>query len=379
MLSRGSDMTLLAHRGSYKTTCLTLVMAIHLITRPRENMLFLRKTDRDSQEVLRQVQQILATPAMQTLSAALWGRPVGIRRATLSGLTTDVYAAPRGAAQLTALGCGSTLTGRHGEMIFTDDIVNLRDRLSWTEREHTRQVYMELQNVRTPGGRIVNIGTPWHPEDALSLMPAPWRWDCHRTKLLSPAELDSLRRSMSPSLFAANYELQHIAREDALLDTSPVFCREMEVDDLMRDSMAHLDAAYGGEDYTALTIGRETPLGWLFYGRLWQRHVQDVLPEVEALTRRFLAAPLYVETNGDKGYLARELRNRGVAVRPYREGMNKHLKIATHLRQNWSRMVFHPETDRAYLAQIMDYTENAPHDDAPDSAASLCRILAHRR
>jgi hypothetical protein len=35
-------------------------------------------------------------------------------------------------------------------------------------------------------------------------------------------------------------------------------------------------------------------------------------------------------------------------------------------------------TDLAYIDQILDYTEQADHDDAPDSAACVCRILDRR-
>ena len=31
-------------------------------------------------------------------------------------------------------------------------------------------------------------------------------------------------------------------------------------------------------------------------------------------------------------------------------------------------------TDQDYINQIMDYTEDAEHDDAPDSASCICRI-----
>ena len=45
------------------------------------------------------------------------------------------------------MGVNASLTGKHFERIFTDDIVNLKDRISHAEREHTKLVYMELQNV----------------------------------------------------------------------------------------------------------------------------------------------------------------------------------------------------------------------------------------
>lgn len=43
-----TDQTLLAHRGSYKTTDLSLFLAIHTVVCPNENVIFFRKTDRKS-------------------------------------------------------------------------------------------------------------------------------------------------------------------------------------------------------------------------------------------------------------------------------------------------------------------------------------------
>lgn len=42
-------------------------------------------------------------------------------------------------------------------------------------------------------------------------MPGRHVYDCHTTGLLTEAQLDRLRAAMPPSLFAANYELRHIA------------------------------------------------------------------------------------------------------------------------------------------------------------------------
>ena len=51
------------------------------------------------------------------------------------------------------------------------------------------------------------------------------------------------------------------------------------------------------------------------------------------------------------------------------------IKISTHLRKWWPRVAFMEGTDTDYINQILGYTENAEHDDAPDSAACVCRIL----
>ncbi|MBO4471915.1 MAG: hypothetical protein J5841_09175, partial [Clostridia bacterium] len=62
----------------------------------------------------------------------------------------------------------------------------------------------------------------------------------------------------------------------------------------------------------------------------------------------------------------------------YTETQNKAVKIATFLRKWWPRIVFLRGTDQEYINQIMDYTENAEHDDAPDSAACVCRYWDER-
>ena len=39
------DQTLLAHRGSYKTTCLSIAIALMIVRFPKQKILFFRKTD----------------------------------------------------------------------------------------------------------------------------------------------------------------------------------------------------------------------------------------------------------------------------------------------------------------------------------------------
>jgi len=81
---------------------------------------------------------------------------------------------------------------------------------------------------------------------------------------LSNEQLDKLRASMSPSMFAANYELKHIAAENAFFTTPPGFTDDITV---LRDGISHVDAAYGGEDYTAFTCGKGGRTSSLSEGR----------------------------------------------------------------------------------------------------------------
>lgn len=375
MVSGTEDMTLQAHRGSYKTTCLCVAIALMMIRYRDKNIIFLRKTDSDVSEVVKNVYRILCSDILQDIYRALTGGKLDIVKSTGTEITTSAYCAPRGASQLLGIGIGGSLTGKHADIVITDDIINLRDRLSAADREKTKAVYMELQNVRNPGGRIINTGTPWHREDAFTLMPEPERYDCYQTGMLDAAKLEQLRSSMAPSLFAANYELKHIATENALFATSPG-----RTEDITRlyDGIAHVDAAYGGEDGTAFTCGCRRGDTLYLYGRLWHRHVDTVMDVIASECKRLRCEPLYCETNGDKGFFGREIRKKGIITRMYAERENKYYKISTFLRKWWGNVVFVAGTDPEYIAQIMDYTEDAAHDDAPDSAACVCRILDRR-
>lgn len=102
------------------------------------------------------------------------------------------------------------------------------------------------------------------------------------------------------------------------------------------------------------------------------------MDEVQAECRRFCCGPVYCERNADRGYLARELRRRGIPASGYTERENKFIKIGTYLRKWWNHIVLVRGTDPAYLTEILDYTQEAAHDDAPDSAASACRLLDRR-
>ena len=379
MIDGDGDMTLLAHRGSYKTTCLSIALAIVVATDPMRNLIFMRKSEDDVKEIIGQVRKIIQSEPFRYLTGKAYGEdygPVTLKQASSTSITTDVYAAAKGAAQLLGIGTSGSITGKHADIVITDDIVNTDDRVSKAERERIIRVYDELQNIRNPGGRIINTGTPWHPEDAISKrMPNVQRFDCYTTGLLSPEKIEQLRQSMEPSLFAANYELRHIASGAALFGTTPARTDDPSA---LYDGIAHIDAAYGGEDYTAFTCARREGDTIYLYGKLWQKHVDTCMNAILADCDRLRCQPIHVENNADKGYLFRELRKQGYTARTYHETMNKHYKISTFLRKWWRNIVVLEGTDPAYISQIHDYTEEADHDDAPDSAACVCRILDRR-
>jgi hypothetical protein len=293
---------------------------------------------------------------------------------TSGSITLNNYGAARGAAQLLGIGTVGSLTGKHADCVITDDIVNKDDRVSQAERERIKLVYQELQNIRNRGGIIINTGTPWHKDDAFTLMPNPEKYDCYTTGLLSEAQIDALKRSMSPSLFAANYELRHIASDDVLF-TNPQTGADPS---LVEQGIGHIDAAYHGEDYTAYTVVKVHDGKYYVFGKIWRKHIDDVLDNILTIHHGLNAGKIYCEENGDKGYLGRDLRKRGERVVIYGEHMNKYLKITSYLKFEWENVIFVKGTDPEYVSQICDFNDNAEHDDAPDSLASLIRIIPNK-
>lgn len=195
MLLTQEDMTLQAHRGSFKTTCLSVVISIDLGIAGDKTIMFLRKTEGDVVEVIGQVSKIIQSEFYQGWYMALTGKPLKIVHENQLSITTDAYCAPRGAEQLLGIGITGSLTGKHADIIFTDDIINMKDRISQAERDRTKIMYQELQNVKNRDGWIINTGTPWHPEDAFILMPKAERYDCYQTGLISKEKLEKIRQS----------------------------------------------------------------------------------------------------------------------------------------------------------------------------------------
>lgn len=370
-----SDHTLQAHRGSYKTTTVSIALWLLLVLRPNAQMAFFRKTDTDVKEILEQVKKMLRTDVTQYLSEALWGVSCRITTDNMLEVSTSISSDPRGGAQLTGMGIGGSLTGKHYDIIFTDDIVNMKDRASRAERERTKNAYREIKNLINRGGKIFNTGTPWHVDDAFKLMPEPERWPWDKTGLMTKGQYDEIAKVTTPSLLAANYQLRHIPSDDVIFTDPKTGASHEKV----YHGLCHVDAAYYGEDYTAFTAMAVHDGKYYVYGKLWRKHVDECMPLIMADYKRLMLVRLHTETNADKGYSARKLKELGASVVPYPEHENKHVKIVTYLKEIWSSVVFVDGTDPQYIDQICDYTEDAEHDDAPDSAASLARVMLGKR
>lgn len=374
MVKGKGDKTLQASRGTYKTTCDSIALALIILLLPNKRTLFMRKTDTDVKEVIKQVQKILQDPHTQVFVQAIYGINLRLAVSSSTEISTNLTTDIKGTNQLVGIGLGSSLTGKHFDYIFTDDIVNINDRISKAERDRTKLIYQELQNIKNRGGRIFNTGTPWHVDDAFSIMPEAEKFDCYTMSeygVLTADEIADIKERMSASLFSANYELRHIASEDVIFNDPEMGADAKNI----LNGFAHVDSAYYGEDYTAFSVMSYHDGKFYLFGKVWRKHVQDCYNDIKDLYQQFICDKLWMETNADKGMVAKEVKNLGIRVATYSESMNKHIKIVTYLKAIWKDVVIVDGTDDEYLDMICDYTEDAEHDDAPDSAACLARLL----
>lgn len=371
MVRGKDDKSLMAHRNSYKTTCVSIALAEIILLLPKLRTMFMRKTDTDVKEIVKQTQKILKDPHTLYLAQCIYGINLDLVTETATEITTNLATDIKGTAQLIGMGTGSSLTGKHFDRIFTDDIINIQDRISKAERDRTKLVYQELQNIKNRGGRIYNTLTPWHKDDASTLMPSPEKWTCYDTGIMTDEDIAEKKDSMTPALFCANYELRHIASEDVIFD-EPMQGASKEC---LFNGTAHVDSAFNGSDYTAFSIMNFKDGKLYVLGKMWRKHVEDCYDNIIGLWNEHLCGKLYTEDNADKGFVARDLKTKGVRTVTYSESMNKHIKIVTYLKACWKYIVFADGTDAEYIEQICDYTEDAEHDDAPDSCACLARLM----
>lgn len=192
-----------------------------------------------------------------------------------------------------------------------------------------------------------------------------------------PAEfVSNLKKEYAGTALYGRYILgRWTASDGALFITYP---ERTDDETMLYNGIAHIDAAFGGSDGSALTCARRDGDKLYLFGRLRNQHIDTLMDLYTSDVKRLRCSPILIESNADKGFVAKELYRMGEPVMTYDEHENKYKKIATHLRKWWKNVVILEGTDRAYIDQIMSYAEGVPHDDAPDSAACIARYYDNR-
>ena len=377
-----STRALQAFRGSYKTTSVCTVGAVRwMFFHPNDRIGLIRKHVGKAADVVNTVAQAMEYAEVAEVFKYRFGSYPKTKISRNGELQYTFKKTNTPEPNIRALGLDGDNTGSHFDKIIVDDFSTIKDWISRAERRNTKNSLMEIQaNIIDPGKGVSYIGTPWHREDAWyyvnSLCPIA-KYPVGKFGYIIGAEEVAKKKAMTtPSLYAANYDLELIA-DESLLFSNPMFSKGWDFS-IRANVMAHVDAAYGGDCYCALTIaapisgyGEDTmyqAIGFCFEG-----HISDRYDEIVRLCIKYNVTYLYEESNPDKGMSARDMRAKGLRVEEYSEVQNKHLKISTILYKVWRNVLWDPETDDEYMAQVMDYREGSKPNDAPDSAASLFR------
>ena len=381
----GRHFSLMAHRGAYKTTAITEVgIVYYLLFHPSERIALVRETWTEAASTLETIKAYMRNPAIQSLFAYLHGKAPSEVRAPFGSVTYDFKRTITKEGSVDAYGINQVPTGRHYDRILCDDIITIKDRLSRTHREMVKQGVLEIMtNIIDPGKNCLFVGTPWHYDDAWAMkndagkliIPQAVKYRPQDTKILSPEELAEKRATTTASLFAINYMLDTSVRDEGQIFDEPIYgawdwnLRATRI-------FGHLDAAWDGTCTNALTIMAQRPDGIIqAFGKIYPGTFQDCKADVAATCHERRVRNFYMEKNPDKGMAAGELqRIPGFpVVHKYSESMNKDIKIVAYLKKYWQNIVWAPETDPEYLAQITDYRPGQDPRDAPDSGASLLR------
>ena len=373
-----------AHRGSYKSTAIGVVGAVRwLLFHPDDRIAIIRKTFTDASEVVGTIGKIMEMQEIRELFRFAHGEYPEFRSYRKEKLEFSFKKTNTPEGSIEPKGLDAGLTGKHYDRILMDDITTLQDRISRAEREKSKEILREIStNIIDPGKPVSLIGTPWHKEDVWS----SWeearypikKYSINNCNILTPAEIEMKRRTTTPSLFAANYELLHVSSEDALF-------KDPSWDDWHSSGIeaprAQIDAAFGGDDACALTLmarrndGTVQAIGFFYRG-----NIKDWLNVVESTLKQYKCRKIYVEQNADKGWTGSMLKQRGFTVNEYQENTQKQYKIATFLYEVWPKIVWDRDTDGEYMSQIQDWTPlSKDQDDAPDSASSLCRACYSKK
>ena len=377
-----NKLAMQAHRNSYKTTSILIIGAIWYLLFFNQNatILFIRKKDTDAQRIIETIRQHLESNEIKVISDFLYNTPE-LKTETWSktSLKLSIKQSKTPEGNIDAKGTTTAITGAHYDFIFPDDIISLKDRVSKAEREWIKNFVRELKNIiKKPDGKIFYSGTPWHKDDAWSILPEPDLYPVGTIDIPGfrkneiEKTISELRRGNTESLIAANYFLKHITDEKRLFP-EPVFADWHEKSKMV---IAYLDPAYKGDNTTALSIAsKDINDNIVIDGFVYNKPVTDLYSTIVNILNNRKCGTLYVESNADKGLSAIELRKIYPAVIDVNEKENKHIRILNYVRSNWHKITFDKNIQIEYINQILDYQEGQEPDDAPDSLAGLCREL----
>ena len=371
------ETTFQAYRGSFKTTTRIVIGCIyrHLMF-PNETILLVRKTDAGAKKILKEIKALYKHPVMRWIYREIYGieEPLSEERSDAIELTRRTVKTKE--ASIQAIGLTTSITGDHYNWIIADDIVTREDRYYAQKRETTKEVVRDFRNIAGPTGKIRYHGTPWHKDDAFSIMPKPTENRYFPIGTIhvygaDDAYIAKIKATTPRALFAANYELKHVEAVDPEFE-NPNMYDPATFDREKLTLRAAIDPAFDGKDHTALVIGGVIDGGFrVVYGNIWRKNVADIYGEIERILRVHKVHFVICEKNQAQVLVVREFARRGFYAKGVKSVSNKFARITDALKKTWQRIYFSTDVNTKFMDQVLEFNENADKDDAPDALAML--------
>jgi hypothetical protein len=381
-----------AFRGSYKTTCGVVAMALLFLCFPDMRLLIVRKTGDLASDILKSIQRHFETnDILRLYMFSRWGITDAKTKIWSSERTQFAFKktiTPQ--PSLMAVGVGASITGGHFDYIWTDDISTIDDRYSPAERRWTINYFRELENLIDPLGQTRLSGTPWHEEDVFSIIDAKYfegrQFPFGSVDLLLDelVEIAARKERLPYAEWACNYELKHVQDNDTLGAFATV-----DVWDCMY-SVAFIDPSFSDKtdtDSTAVSVVGVLKGGAiLFTGMKLPKSISDEATRITILNflARFTPIESVIESQLAESSIffidafranenSNAIKNLWTVKRQYR---NKHERIAATVIANKPKMRILAGTQAEYTLEVSRYYKGAPHDDCPDSLAGAIEHLA---
>ena len=294
--------------------------------------------------------------------------------------------------QVMGAGTDGPVTGHRADLLIIDDpIKTMMEAKSEKVMDNLFEWYVSVVRSRlNPGGRIIIIMHRWTTQDLVGRilerdkttdnggkwcmikMPAiDSKGNALWPERYSLDELYDIRSTVGNSEWSSKYQQEPIDLVEKLF-IDPKYANIPE----KLTKFAYLDPAFGGEDYSALTIGGISKTGkdaniYITMGLIWKGQIDQTYNLVERICKENSVYTLYIEDNQAQIVLVTEFQKRGLYTKGIRNVNNKHLRIVNNVLVNWKRIYFSNDINKDYMKQILNYSEYSRHDDAPDSLAGL--------
>lgn len=302
-------------------------------------------------------------------------------------------------------GVGGGITGRGANLAIIDDPVkDFQEAISNLVQERIWDWFRSTLITRLyPDSIVILIMTRWVKNDLAGrlLESEPGKWTVlklpaidYRQKALWPERynlkwLKEQQEAMTDRMWAALYQQTPSDLVDRLFEDPLRIEWDVKKYPFLKNIrlLAYCDPAFGGKDYTAITVGGiYDKKFYIKYGYTWNKPIQQTYDLIFKYYVASGAKKLYIEDNGAQKMLLDVLRGKGLNPEGKTNMKNKYLRIEQNVQRNWQKIYFSNYVTDQYLAQILDYQE--PKDlgkkesgqllDVLDSLAGLIDLLADK-